>query len=450
MRSLIHFVVLFTVLAVGLIQPAFGQDRGLGLIRDAEIENIIRDYSTPIFNAAGLDAESVSIHIVNDPRLNAFVAGGQRMFLNTGLLMRAETPEQVIGVVAHEAGHIAGGHLARLQDELRNAETTSILAMILGTAAGIATGDGRVAGAIISGGNQAAFSNLLKYSRTQESAADAAGLKYLDSTGMSARGLLEFFELLQQEIRVTGGREHPYLSSHPLTSDRITTIQSHLAFSRFANAATPPDLLRKHARMRAKLIGFMEPLETTLEVYPETDTSIPARYARAIAYYRQSDLMRALPLVDGLITEEPDNPYFHEVKGQMLLENGRVADSLIPYQRMAELAPGEPLLRSALAKAQVESGNPALLEDARSNLLAATRSEPTLRESWRLLTIVYGRLGQQGELALSQAEYNLLGGDPKAAEALGNRALDLLPTGSPGWIRAQDIISEAERRLEKK
>lgn len=450
MRSLIHFVVLCIVLAVGLIQPAFGQDRGLGLIRDAEIENIIRDYSTPIFNAAGLDAESVSIHIVNDPRLNAFVAGGQRMFLNTGLLMRAETPEQVIGVVAHEAGHISGGHLARLQDELRNAETTSILAMILGTAAGIATGDGRVAGAIISGGNQAAFSSLLKYSRTQESAADAAGLKYLDSTGMSARGLLEFFELLQREIRVTGGREHPYLSSHPLTSDRITTIQSHLAFSRFANAATPQDLLRKHARMRAKLIGFMEPLETTLEVYPDTDTSIPARYARAIAYYRQSDLMRALPLIDGLIAEEPDNPYFHEVKGQMLLENGRVADSLIPYQRMAELAPGEPLLRSALAKAQVESGNPALLEDARSNLLAATRSEPTLRESWRLLTIVYGRLGQQGELALSQAEYNLLGGDPKAAEALGNRALDLLPTGSPGWIRAQDIISEAERRLEKK
>jgi predicted Zn-dependent protease len=448
-RSLIHFVVLYTVLAVGLIQPAFGQDRGLGLIRDAEIENIIRDYSTPIFNAAGLDAESVSIHIVNDPRLNAFVAGGQRMFLNTGLLMRAETPEQVIGVVAHEAGHIAGGHLARLQYELRNAETTSILAMILGTAAGLATGDGRVAGAIISGGNQAAFSNLLKYSRTQESAADAAGLKYLDSTGMSARGLLEFFELLQREIRVTGGREHPYLSSHPLTGDRITTIQSHLAFSRFANAGTPPDLLRKHARMRAKLIGFMEALETTLEVYPETDTSIPARYARAIAYYRQSDLMRALPLIDGLIAEEPDNHYFHEVKGQMLLENGRVEDSLIPYQRMAELAPGEPLLRSALAKAQVESGNPALVEDARSNLLAATRSEPTLRESWRLLTIVYGRLGQQGELALSQAEYNLLGGDPKAAEALGNRALDLLPTGSPGWIRAQDIISEAERRLEK-
>jgi len=449
-NSLIRVIALVTALAVGLIQPALGQNRGVGLIRDAEIENIIRDYSTPIFNAAGLDAESVTIHIVNDPRLNAFVAGGQRMFVNTGLLMRAETPEQVIGVIAHEAGHIAGGHLARLQDELRNAETKSIIAAVLGLAAGLAAGDGRVAGAIISGGSQAAFSDLLKYSRTQESAADAAGLKYLDRTQTSARGLREFFELLQREIRVTGGREHPYLSSHPLTTDRITAVESHLAFSRFSNAPTPPELARKHALMRAKLIGFMEPLSTTLETYGEADRSIPARYARSIAYYQQSDLMRAIPLVDSLITDEPGNPYFLELKGQMLLENGKVRESLTPYRRMAELAPGEPLLRSALAKAQVESGDPGELEDALSNLLAATRSDPTLIESWRLLTVVYGRLGRQGELALSQAEYNLRGGDAKAAEALGKRALEILPVGSPGSIRAQDIVSESERRLKNK
>ena len=450
MTSLIRVIALVTALAVGFVQPALAQNRGIGLIRDAEIENIIRDYATPIFNAAGLDADSVAIHIVNDPRLNAFVAGGQRMFVNTGLLMRAETPEQVIGVIAHEAGHIAGGHLARLQDELRNAETKSIIATVLGLAAGLAAGDGRVAGAIISGGSQGAFTDLLKYSRTQESAADAAALKYLDRTQTSARGLREFFELLQQEIRVTGGREHPYLSSHPLTTDRITAVESHLAFSRYSNIKTPPERARKHAMVRAKLIGFMEPLATTLETYGETDDTIPARYARAIAYYRQSDLMRAMPLVDSLISDAPDNPYFLELKGQMLLENGRVKESLAPYRRMAELAPGEPLLRSALAKAQVESGDPAELEDALSNLRAATRSDPTLLESWRLLTVVYGRLGQQGELALSQAEYNLRGGDARAAEALGRRALDILPVGSPGSIRAQDIISEAERRLKKK
>ena len=450
MHSLICIIALVSALAVGFVQPALAQNRSIGLIRDAEIENIIRDFATPIFNAAGLDAESVSIHIVNDRKLNAFVAGGQRMFINTGLLMRAETPEQVLGVIAHETGHFAGGHLARLQDELRNAETKSVIATVLGLAAGLAAGDGRVAGTIISGGSQAAFTGLMKYSRTQESAADAAALKYLDRTQTSAHGLLEFFELLQREIRVTGGRENPYLSTHPLTTDRITTIKSHLAFSRFSNIQTPPERARKFAMMRAKLIGFLEPLATALETYGETDNSIPARYARAIAYYRQSDLMRAVPLVDGLIADEPKNPYFLELKGQMLLENGRVRDSLIPYRRMAELAPAEPLLRSALAKAQLESGDPAELEDALSNLLATTRSDPSLLESWRLLTIVYGRLNRQGELALSQAEYNLLSGDAEAAQVLGDRAIDILPAGSPGSIRAQDIVSESERRLKKK
>lgn len=449
MRPFVRLVALFAALAVAGSAPAFGQGRSIGLIRDAEIENIIRDYATPIFNAAGLDSSVVQIHLVNDARLNAFVAGGQRMFINTGLLMRAEDPEEVIGVIAHEAGHIAGGHLARFQDELRNAKTKSIIAMVAGVAAGLAARDGRVAGAIVGGGQGVAFSDLLKYSRTQESAADAAALKYLDRTGISARGLLEFFELLRREVRLTGGREHPYLSTHPLTNDRIATVSGHLALSRFANAPTPNDLADKHARMRAKLIGFMEPLETTLQVYRESDNSVPARYARTIAYYQRSDLDAALPLVDSLIADEPDNPYFYEIKGQMLLENRRVEDSLVPYQRMVDLAPQEPLLRTALAKAQVETGDPALLEPALTNLRASVRVDPTMSETWRLLTVVNGRLGNQGELALSQAEYSLLGDDAKAANALAKRAVDLLPTGAPGWIRAQDIISETNRRLDE-
>jgi len=449
-RSFVRLVALIATLAVAGSLPAFGQGRSIGLIRDAEIENIIRDYATPIFNAAGLDSANVKIHLVNDPRLNAFVAGGQRMFINTGLLIRAKDPEEVIGVIAHEAGHIAGGHLARFQDELRNAQTKSIIAMIAGLAAGIAAKDGRVAGAIVGGGQGAAFADLLKYSRTQESAADAAALKYLDRTGVSARGLLEFFALLQREIRLTGGREHPYLSTHPLTNDRIATVSSHLALSRFADAPTPEDLRKKHAMMRAKLIGFMEPLETTLKIYKETDTSLPARYARTLAYYRRSDMAKAVPLVDGLVTEEPDNPYFHEIKGQMLLENGRVVDSIASYQRTVDLAPQEPLLRTALAKAQVETGNQALLEPALDNLRASARLDPSLAETWRLLTIVNGRLGNQGQLALSQAEYSLLSDNAKAANALAKRAVDILPTGAPGWIRAQDIISETERRLDDK
>jgi predicted Zn-dependent protease len=448
-RPFVRLVGLITALAVTASTSALGQNRNLGLIRDAEIENIIRDYSTPIFNAAGLDSSVVEVHLVNDPRLNAFVAGGQRVFINTGLLVRAKGPEEVIGVIAHETGHIAGGHLARFQDELRNAETKSIIAVIAGIAAGIATGDGRVAGAIVGGGSNVALTDLLKYSRTQESAADAAALKYLDQTGISSRGLLEFFQLLQREIRLTGGREHPYLSTHPLTNDRIATVSGHLALSRFSNTPISPDLARKHAYMRAKLIGFMEPLETTLRLYPEKRNDIPARYARAVAYYRNADMDKALPRVNELIAGDPDNPYFHELKGQMLLENGRVEDSLVPYTRMVELAPDEPLLRTGLAKAQVESGNADLLPPALENLRVAVRLDPQMREAWRLLTIVNGRLGNQGGLALSQAEYSLLGGDLKAAQKLAERAVEILPTGAPGWIRAQDIVSEATRQLDR-
>ncbi len=450
MRSLVRLIGLITALAVVGSAPAVSQGRSVGLVRDAEIENIIRDYATPIFNAAGLDTTSVRIHLVNDERLNAFVAGGQRMFINTGLLMRASHPEEVIGVIAHEAGHIAGGHLARFQDELRNARTTSILSMILGTAAGLAARDGRVAGAVISGSNQALLRDLLKYSRTQESAADAAALKYLDQTGISARGLLEFFELLQRDVRLSGGREHPYLSTHPLTNDRMAAVSSHLALSRFADAGPSPDLARKHAYMRAKLIGFTEPLERTLEIYGDDDQSAPARYARATAYYLQSDLDRALPLIDGLIVEEPENPYFYELKGQMLLENGRVAESIVPYQRMVDLAPDEALLRMALAKAQVETGDKTLLSPALEHLQATVRLEPDLQGAWRLLTVVQGRLGNQGELALAQAEYALLGDDPKAAKAHAERAIELLPTGAPGWLRSQDIVSEADRQIEER
>jgi predicted Zn-dependent protease len=448
-RPFVRLIGLITALAVTASTSAFGQNRNVGLLRDAEIENIIRDYATPIFNAAGLDSSIVEVHLVNDARLNAFVAGGQRVFINTGLLVRAKGPEEVIGVIAHETGHIAGGHLARFQDELRNAETKSIIALVAGLAAGIATGDGRVAGAIVGGGSNAALSDLLKYSRTQESAADAAALKYLDQTGISSQGLLEFFQLLQRDIRLSGGREHPYLSTHPLTNDRIATVSGHLALSRFSNTPISRDLARKHAYMRAKLIGFMEPLESTLKVYPEDRKETPARYARAIAYYRNADTDKALPLVNELIADDPDNPYFHELKGQMLIESGRVDDSLPPYERMVELAPNEPLLRTALGKAQVETGRAELLQPALENLRVAVRLDPEMRDAWRLLTIVNGRLGNQGDLALSQAEYTLLGGDVKAALALAERAVEILPTGAPGWLRAQDIVSEANRQLDK-
>lgn len=450
MRTLVRifFVAILVITLTGA--PAKSQGNRISLVRDAEIENIIRRYATPIFNAAGLSADAVNIHLVRDDRLNAFVAGGQRLFINTGLLIRAGSPEAVIGVIAHESGHIAGGHLSRIHDELRNAELKSILAAVIGVAVGAATGDGRAAGAIIRGGQGAALTDLLKYSRTQESAADAAALKYLDATGQSARGISDFFRLLQNDMRLQGGREHPYLSSHPLTNDRISVVENHIALSRYANTKPTRDKVIDHLIMRAKLIGFMQPLDNVLKIYPENNVTVPARYARAAAYYLEGNLAAAVPLIDSLIADAPKNPYFQELKGQMLFENGRIEKSLEPYRRSVDLAPDEPLLRVALARAQIETGNVALLGDAKSHLEVAAGREPEMREIWRLSTIVNGRLGKMGEMALTQAEFELLGGENVAARTLADRAIDQLPAGSPGWLRAQDIRAEAQQRIKDK
>ena len=438
-----HIRVLVAAAMIGALQvvPAAAQ----GLIRDAEIENTIRAYATPIFSAAGLDADSVRIHLVANDQLNAFVAGGQRLFVYTGLLMEAEEPGEVIGVIAHEAGHIAGGHLARIQEELRNAQIKSILSFVLGAVAGVATGDGRVAGAITTAGQGEAVGGLLKYSRTQESAADAAGLKYLDRTGQSSRGIYTFLQRLQDQMFMSGIRVSPYLSTHPLTTERINAVANHLSLSRYTDAAEKPEFLAAHQMMRAKLIGFTRSLQATLRSYPESDLSVPARYARAIAWYRQPDLMRASALVDGLIAEQPKNPYFHELKGQMLLESGRIADSIPPYQKSVELAPGEPLLETALAKAQLETNDPALVDTAREHLESAVQGEPGLGSAWRLLTVAYSRLERPGETALAQAEYSLILGERNQAQALAERAMGVLPQGSPGWLRAQDITTQVKR-----
>lgn len=440
MIKLIRFLVVTVLFGALQAMPAAGQS----LIRDAEIENTIRAYATPIFSAAGLDPGAVRIHLIADDELNAFVAGGQRLFLYTGLLIEAENPGEVIGVIAHEAGHIAGGHLARVQEELRNAQIKSILSFVLGAVAGVATGDGRVAGAVTATGQGEALGGLLRYSRTQESAADAAGMKYLDSTGQSSQGMYDFLNRLENRMFLSGVRVSPYLSTHPLTTERIDAVANHLALSRYSGVPANPKFVTAHKMMRAKLIGFTRPLTEVLRHYPDNDSSVPARYAQAIAWYRQPDLMRATVLIDGLIAEQPDNPYFYELKGQMLLESGRVAQSLPPYQRAVALAPDEPLLETALAKAQIESGDPALIVPARGNLESAVQKEPGLGEAWRLLTIAYSRLEKPGKTALAQAEYSMILGERNQAKALAERAMGILPRGSPGWLRAQDIATQIE------
>jgi predicted Zn-dependent protease len=440
---------LAALIAASFAAPATAQQQ-ISFIRDAEIENTIRLYAAPVFKAGGFDARAIKIHLVNDRSLNAFVALGLNMFFHTGLLVRADDPSQVIGVMAHELGHITGGHLARMEERMRQAQNQSIVTFLLAGAAAIVTGRGDAAAAVLSGGQQATLASLLQYSQTQESAADQAGLKFLDDAGVSARGLGNFLRVLENQELLSVGRQDPYMRTHPVTRARIEAVEAHIARSPFTNASTPPEFLELHKRMRAKLFAFMEPpvsvVSATLQRYPETDTSIAARYARAIAYHRKPDMQKALDLIDDLLADEPNNPYFHELKGQMLFENGRAADAVPSLDMAVKLLPDSPLIRTLYGQILIEVGDSPSNQLAIQQLEQARKLEEDYIAPFRLLAIAYGREGNVGMASLSQAEFALGTGKNNEAKAQADRAMKSLRQGTPQWLRAQDIKTQAEIR----
>jgi predicted Zn-dependent protease len=413
------------------------------LIRDAEIEATIRAYADPLFTAAGLDAEAIKVHLIETDQINAFVAPGMNMFLFTGLLMRADTPNQVIGVIAHETGHIADGHLVRIQDELHDATIENILAMLVGIGAGVATGNSGVGVGAMTMGQGIAQRDLLKYSRVQEASADQAAMRFLDATHQSARGLLEFFEKLEGEEYLLAGNQDPYLQTHPLTRDRIEAVQQHVDTSPYSSTKDAPALVLMHQRMLAKLKGYLWPLDRVLQAYPPSDNSVPARYARAIAYYRVSRTAEALALMGSLLKESPDDPFFLEQTGQILFDKGRLADALPYYERAAALRPREALLRLELGQVEIETEQPQYVKPAIANLEFATQFESNNPFGWQLLAIAYGRDNQIAMSDLAQAERAMANGNKREARMQARRALKGLSTGSPGWLRANDIVSAA-------
>ncbi len=431
------------------ITPARAQsgDR-LALVRDTEVEATIRTFATPLWKAAGLQPSAIRIFLIADHQLNAFVAGGQNLFINTGLLIRAQSAGQVMGVIAHETGHMAGGHLARMPEAIRNAIFTSLLAMALGMAGGIAGAGGSVGAATIAGGSTLAQRSLFAFTRSQENAADQAGVTFLDDIGQSSRGLLQFMEVIAHKEVLSAVQQDPYLRTHPLTSERIDFLRNHVAHSRYSDAPVPPELERLHRRMRAKLAAFLDPPSQTLDAWPASDTSVEARYARAIAYYRIPDLKNALPLIDGLIAEAPKDPYFHELRGQMLFENGRVAEALPSYREAVALLPDAALMRIDLAHIELEMNDPALLADAEQNLTRASRVEPDVPDLWRYFAVAYGRGDKLGMAAMALAEQALLEGRRLDARDQARRAMRMLPTGSPGWLKAQDVETQAQHERE--
>jgi len=413
------------------------------IIRDAEIENIIRTISNPIFKAAGLSPESINIYIVNDNDINAYVAGGSNIFINTGLLGLSESPDILIGVIAHETGHIAGGHLLRNTEEFKNTSITTALGYMVGLAAA-AAGSPQAGVAIASGAGHVAQRQFLKHTRGHEEAADQAALSYLDKINLSAEGLLELLEKLYSRETTLYGDMNPYTLTHPLSRQRISHVKNYIEKSKYSNNKLPAETIEEYRRSIVKLNAFLSKADKTLKKYPKTDQSISAHYARSIAYYTIPDIDKALDEINHLIEKEPKNPFFNELKGQILFENGHVMDSIPFYERAVELLPKSPLLKIILATAYISSEKDELRQKAVNNLEQAIVQEKKNTFAWRQLAIAYGRGGDYGMSNLALAEEALLTGHKKAAKKFVEKAKETIKEGTPAYLRISDIMASLE------
>jgi predicted Zn-dependent protease len=419
------------------------QAHAVPLIRDAEIEHTLRTYANPIFRANGLKPSAVKIFIVNDDVLNAYVAGGSNMFLYTGLIKSCPTADMLLGVIAHETGHISGGHLAQGTEKLKNAELGTIMTFVLGAAAAAASGSPDVAAAVITGGQSTVARNFLAFTRAHEEAADQSALNALDKLNISASGMVKMFELLRRHDRERSKSRDPYLLTHPLTNLRIEHVRNHVEKSKIPEGQYPSQYELMHKRMIAKLYGFLETPERTLMKYPLSDKSVAGRMARAIAYYKMPDLSKSMQEMESLLAEYPNDPFFHELKGQILFENNRVKESLASYQRAVQLLPDSALILAELARVEMAENNPALYGSAIKHLEKSVDIDNTNPSTWRLLATAYGKAKNDGLSALALAEEAILIDDPNQALSQLHKAIPILKTGTPPYQRALDLKARA-------
>jgi predicted Zn-dependent protease len=423
-----------------------GSNAGIPMIRDAEIEQLLRDYVSPILKVAGLSNQGIRVVIINDKSFNAFVMDAHHIFVNAGALMEATTPNQLIGVFSHETGHIVGGHLSKMRQELANAQTAAIIAMLLGigaVAAGAHSNNNDMAnigGAIISGPQAYLQNTLLAYQRGQEESADRAGVRFLTMTSQSAKGMYDTFKRFADESLFSAHSIDPYAQNHPMPAERMAAL-AELVKTPYWDKKDPPELQFRHDMMRAKMYGFTDRPDAVLRRYPLTDNSMPARYARAISAYRFGDMHDAAAQIDALIASAPNNPYFHELKGQALLEGGHPAAAIAPLRHAVQLAPDPALIQITLAQALIATNDAKQVEEAIPLLRSALTKEPEAADAYLQLAMAYGHKGDLADADLASAQAAFARGDNKTARQLAARAKERFPIGSPGWVRADDIVA---------
>ncbi len=449
MRALPRFLTksLAVLAALGLVpQPVMAQS----ILRDAETEALLHDMATPLIAAAGLDPKNVDVVLVGDNSVNAFVAGGQAVYIHSGLINEATSANEVQGVIAHELGHITGGHA--ISDGGSKAATgISILSLLL-SAAAAAAGAGEAAMGVFMAGQQAALGKYLAFSRGQEASADAAGAQYLSKAGISGRGSLSFFKKLQNmEYRYgfTRNDEAEFYSTHPMTADRIATLEDTYQKDAAWQRPNDPALEARFQRVKAKLYGYVAEPQATLRDYPVTMTGVPARYARAYAWHKQALMDKAMAETDALLASAPNDPYFLELKGQILLESGKPMDALAPLRRAVELTGNQPLIATTFGHALIATEDPANFKEAERVLKAAVARDRENPFAWYQLGVVYEANGDTPRARLASAEQQVMSLQMPQALRSAEAAEATLPKGSPDWLRAQDIAMQARAEIER-
>jgi predicted Zn-dependent protease len=444
---LLRLLLAAIVLAAALAPPAAAQS----ILRDSETELLFRDISKPLVQAAGLDPANVKVVLINDPDIQAFVVAGQAVYIHSGLMAKADNVNELQGVIAHEIGHIAGGHILRMHDGVRRATAITLLSLVLGMAAA-AAGAGDLGMGILTAGQRAAIGDFMAFTRVQESSADLAGASYLAKAGVSGKGSIDFFKKLQnQEYRLAVYATDSYDRTHPLSQERVQALREVYEKDPAWDRPTDPALEARFQRVKAKLVGFVQPKDA-VRYYPESDRSVPAHYARAYAYHLGAYPDKALAEADTLLAAAPDDPFFLELKGQILLESGRPKEAIPVLRRAVAKAPDQPMISVMLGHALVATENRANFAEAKQVLKAAVNRDNDNPFAWLQLGMIYDQEGDSARAALAMAESRNLEGKPKLALASAKMAMAGIPQGTPDYLRAQDIalVSQAEIDRDKK
>jgi len=440
LRKLAAFAAFFATAAT---VPATAQE--ISLIRDAETEALIADYTAPIFRAAGVSGNNIKVHLVNDNSFNAFVVDGRNMFINTGAILQSETPNQIIGVIAHETGHITGGHITGLRQQIAKMQTAALMLQVLSIGAvvgGAASGNSEVTQggtAMMMGGSQVLMRSILSYRRAQESSADQAGVDYLTKSHQSPAGMLKTFRFFANQS-LGNTRIDPYIQTHPVPGDRIAQLEEIAKKSPYFDQKDAPQLQLRHDLVRAKIAAYTWKNNPQAVMRQYNDGGLPARYARAIMKYHTGGYAAAAPALEELIAQNPQNPWFQELKGTFLLESGRAKEAVAPFRRAVSLMPKSGFMRIELAQAILESGNGSA-DEALQMLRVGMVEEEQSYLGYRLQAQAYGKLRRLPDADLASALAAFHKGDVKAAKMLAERAKNGLAAGSPGWVKADDIVN---------